>query len=58
MRVTSSAVIYSELKDLCACNKNKGGIGSFYRSKHELVFVYKVGGDPHVNNVELGSVAR
>ena len=33
-------------------------MGSFYRSKHELVFVYKVGTGPHVNTVELGKNGR
>jgi len=33
-------------------------MGSFYRSKHELVFVYKVGTGPHVNTVELGTHGR
>lgn len=50
--------IYSELKNVCVWNKNNGGMGSFYRSKHELVFVYKVGTDPHLNTVELGSGGR
>ncbi len=50
--------IYSGLKNLCVWNKNNGGMGSFYRSKHELVFVYKVGTDPHVNTVELGTNGR
>ena len=34
---------YSELKNLCVWNKTNGGMGSFYRSKHELVFVWKNG---------------
>ena len=50
--------VYSGLKNLCVWNKNNGGMGSFYRSKHELVFVYKVGTDPHVNTVELGTHGR
>jgi DNA modification methylase len=50
--------IYSELKNLCVWNKNNGGMGSFYRSKHELVFVYKVGTAPHINTVELGKNGR
>lgn len=50
--------IYSELKNLCVWNKNNGGMGSFYRSKHELVFVYKVGTAPHLNMVELGRHGR
>jgi DNA modification methylase len=50
--------IYSGLKNLCVWNKNNGGMGSFYRSKHELVFVYKVGTGPHVNTIELGKNGR
>jgi DNA modification methylase len=39
-------------------NKDNGGMGSLYRSKHELVFVFKNGTAPHVNNVELGKHGR
>lgn len=50
--------IYSELKNLCVWNKNNAGMGSFYRSKHELVFVWKSGTASHVNNFELGQHGR
>lgn len=50
--------LYSELKNLCVWNKNNGGMGSFYRSKHELVFAYKVGTAPHLNTIELGKHGR
>ncbi|MCP1837124.1 DNA modification methylase [Bradyrhizobium sp. USDA 4524] len=50
--------IYSELKNLCVWNKSNGGMGSFYRSKHELVFAYKVGTAPHLNTIELGRHGR
>jgi DNA modification methylase len=50
--------IYSGLKNLCVWNKNNGGMGSFYRSKHELVFVYKVGTGSHMNTIELGKNGR
>ena len=50
--------IYSELKNLCVWNKDNGGMGSFYRSKHELVFVFKVGTAPHINTIELGQSGR
>jgi len=49
---------YSELKNLCVWNKDNGGMGSLYRSKHELVFVLKNGHAPHINNVELGRHGR
>ena len=49
---------YSELKNLCVWNKTNGGMGSLYRSKHELVFIYKNGKACHINNVELGRHGR
>jgi DNA modification methylase len=49
---------YSELKNLCVWNKRNAGMGSFYRSKHELVFVWKSGTAPHINNFELGQHGR
>jgi DNA modification methylase len=50
--------VFSELKDLCVWNKTNGGMGTFYRSKHELVFVFKVGTAPHVNTFGLGETGR
>jgi len=50
--------VYSELKNLCIWNKSNGGMGAFYRSKHELVFVWKNGDAPHINNFELGQYDR
>ena len=47
-----------ELKNLCVWNKDNGGMGTFYRSKHELVFVWKNGTAPHVNTLELGQHGR
>lgn len=49
---------YAELKNLCVWAKTNGGMGSLYRSAHELVFVFKSGTAPHVNNVELGRHGR
>ena len=49
---------YSELKNLCVWAKGNGGMGSLYRSQHELVFVYKAGHAAHINNVELGRHGR
>ncbi|MFN4281600.1 MAG: site-specific DNA-methyltransferase [Alphaproteobacteria bacterium] len=43
---------------LCCWNKDNAGMGSFYRSKHELCFVFRHGDAPHVNNVELGRYGR
>lgn len=49
---------YSELKNLCVWSKTNGGMGSLYRSQHELVFVFKSGTGAHINNVELGKHGR
>lgn len=49
---------FSELKNLCVWSKTNGGMGSLYRSQHELVFVFKSGTAAHINNVELGKHGR
>ena len=50
--------IYSALKNLCFWRKSNAGMGSLYRSGHELVFVFKVGKGAHINNVALGRHGR
>ena len=50
--------IYSALKNLCVWRKSNAGMGSLYRSGHELVFVLKVGKGAHINNVALGRYGR
>lgn len=47
-----------ELKNICAWVKSNAGMGSLYRSQHELVFVFKHGKVSHRNNVELGRHGR
>ena len=42
----------------CACGTRHGGMGTFYRSKHEMVFVFKAGSGPHINNFGLGEKGR
>ena len=49
---------YTALKNVCVWNKLSGGMGSLYRSQHELVFVFKSGDAPHTNNIELGVHGR
>jgi len=56
--ITAAKPVYSEMKNLCVWSKSNGGMGSFYRSQHELVFVFKVGTAPHVNTIELGRSGR
>lgn len=56
--LNAGAQVFSELKNLCVWNKTNGGMGTFYRSKHELVFAYKVGAAPHTNTFGLGDTGR
>jgi DNA modification methylase len=56
--VAAGEAVFSELKNVCVWNKTNGGMGSFYRSKHELVFAFKVGTAPHVNTFGLGDTGR
>ena len=49
---------YSELKNFCVWDKGSGGLGSFYRSEHELVLVFKNGSASHRNNLQLGQYGR
>lgn len=52
------ASLYDELLNICVWNKSNAGMGSLYRSKHEMVFVYRVPGASHYNAVELGKHGR
>lgn len=49
---------YTELKNLCVWVKDNAGMGSLYRSQHELVLVFKNGRAGHRNNVQLGRFGR
>ena len=50
--------VYAELKNICVWVKDGPGMGSLYRSQHELVLVFKNGRQPHRNNVKLGKHGR
>jgi DNA modification methylase len=50
--------VYSQLANICIWVKHNAGMGSLYRSQHELVFVFKSGRSRHRNNVELGRHGR
>lgn len=49
---------YSEFKQLIVWNKDNAGMGAFYRSKHELIAVFKNGTGKHINNFGLGESGR
>jgi DNA modification methylase len=50
--------VYHELKNICVWNKGNAGMGSFYRSQHELVLIWKNGIQPHTNTFQLGQYGR
>jgi DNA modification methylase len=54
----AGATNYAELKNMIVWVKDNGGMGSFYRSRHELIFAFKNGVAPHLNSFELGQHGR
>jgi DNA modification methylase len=50
--------VYAKLQNVCVWDKGQGGMGALYRSQHELVFLFKHGTAPHLNQVELGRHGR
>ncbi len=49
---------YTEFKQMIVWNKDNAGMGAFYRSKHEIICVYKNGTAKHTNNFGLGENGR
>lgn len=56
--IAAGTSVYDEWKNLCVWTKNTGGMGTFYRSQHELVFVFKSGTAKHQNHFQLGQHGR
>src|SRR5579864_6887094 len=56
--VTAGKPVYGDLINIAVWVKSNAGLGSFYRSQHELIGVFRVGRGPHLNNVELGRHGR
>lgn len=56
--ILTAGKLYPKFKNLCVWNKMCGGMGSLYRSQHELVFVFQNGIGKYINNVELGKHGR
>lgn len=54
----AASPVYEKQLALCVWAKDNGGMGSLYRSQHELVFVYKTAGAGHRNNIQLGKYGR
>ena len=56
--LAAGEAVYEKLINICVWKKHNGGMGSFYRSQHELVIVFRNGSRPHRNNIELGRHKR
>jgi DNA modification methylase len=56
--LTAGERVYSEMKNLIVWSKTNAGMGSLYRSAHELIFLFKNGRAPHRNNIALGRHGR
>jgi DNA modification methylase len=56
--LTAGREVYDSVLNVCVWVKNNGGMGSFYRSRHELVVVFRNGKGTHRNNVQLGRYGR
>lgn len=56
--MTDATAQYAEMKNLICWRKQSAGMGTFYRSQHELIWVMKNGSRPHINNFGLGEKGR
>jgi hypothetical protein len=56
--LAAGEAVYNGLKNLIVWAKDNGGMGSFYRSRHELIFAFKNGSGPRINSFELGQYGR
>ena len=56
--MAAGQAVYEDLKNLIVWAKDNGGMGTFYRSRHELIFAFKSGTAPHTNTFELGQHGR
>ena len=56
--LAAGEAVFDELKNLIVWVKDNGGMGTFYRSRHELIFAFKHGTAPHINTFELGQHGR
>jgi len=56
--LNASREVYHQLLNVCVWAKDNAGMGSLYRSQHELVFVFKSGRGAHRNNIQLGQFGR
>ncbi len=56
--VSAGRATFAELKNICIWDKQVGGMGSFYRSQHEMILLFKAHKGRHRNNIMLGKHGR
>jgi DNA modification methylase len=56
--LSAAKEVYDSFLNCCIWVKDNGGMGSFYRSRHELIAVFRNGKGPHRNNIQLGRYGR
>lgn len=56
--MTAGNAVFDEFINMCVWVKKTGGMGSLYRSQHELCFISRNGKKSHMNNVQLGKHGR
>ncbi|MEW4466339.1 DNA methyltransferase [Parasphingorhabdus sp. JC815] len=56
--LAAGKAVFDEMKNLVVWAKSNGGMGAFYRSRHELIFVFKQGTAAHTNSFGLGETGR
>ena len=56
--MTAGNAVFDEFINMCVWVKKTGGMGSLYRSQHELCFIFRNGKTSHMNNVQLGKHGR
>lgn len=56
--IAAGRIVYDAMLNLIVWTKTNAGQGSFYRSQHELIGVFRKGAEPHLNTIELGRHGR
>src|SRR5262245_23771577 len=56
--IEAGGMVYGDMLNLAVWVKSNAGQGSFYRSQHELIGIFRVGKEAHLNNIELGRHGR
>ena len=56
--IEAGRLTYGEVLNIVIWVKSNAGQGSFYRSQHEFIVVFRVGRSPHLNNIQLGRHGR